>query len=104
MRKINLTPHAINLMVNGETEVIEPSGDIARVSMDSEQIAGGDIPICAVSFGEIENLPAPTEGTIFIVSSMVAQAALRPDVVAPHDLVRDSQGRIIGCKSFAVYM
>lgn len=42
--------------------------------------------ISTVFYGEIENLPEPEEGTIYIVSAMVLAAAKekgRTDVVAP---------------------
>lgn len=61
------------------------------------------IKVNSTSFGEVEGLPEPQEGTIFIVSALVAQAlrGVRDDLVIPDDTVRDEQGRIIGCKSFA---
>jgi hypothetical protein len=41
------------------------------------------IPIVRQHFGQIENLPEPTDGVIYITSSLVAQAAQRVDVVSP---------------------
>ena len=61
------------------------------------------IKINSTSFGEVEGLPAPEDGTLFIVSALVAQAlkGVRNDLVVPDDTVRDDRGVIIGCKSFA---
>ena len=61
------------------------------------------IKINSTSFGEVDGLPEPQEGTIFIVSALVAQAlkGARDDLVVPDDTVRDDRGVIIGCKSFA---
>lgn len=103
MKIVNLTPHAINF-VNEEGEsvmAIEPSGQIARVTAKTEItgfIAG--IPVTETVFGEVENLPDSTQGTIFIVSSLVAQRCKgRVDVFIPNESVRDANGRIVGCKS-----
>jgi hypothetical protein len=78
MNFINLTPHAINLN-NGAT--IAPSGTVARVTTAHSAFDANGI--CIVTFGEVQGLPAPEMGTIYIVSALVAQAAKRPDVVSP---------------------
>ncbi|HLU45236.1 MAG TPA: hypothetical protein VKZ67_09500, partial [Natronosporangium sp.] len=40
-------------------------------------------------------------GVLLIVSRMVAEAAPhRRDLVIPHGLLRDSQGRVVGCAGF----
>ncbi|MFC0903824.1 hypothetical protein ACFHWD_03850 [Clostridium sp. MT-14] len=60
------------------------------------------IPINRTVFGDIENLPEPQPDTIFVVSSIVAQAAQnRDDLFIPDDTVRDENGRIIGCRALA---
>lgn len=111
MNLVNLTPHAINFVwENPQCEyetllTVEPSGIIARVSaktvmVDAIRLPSFSMPITATEFGEIEGLPAPEEGTVYIVSSLVAQKCKdRNDVFIPNESVRDSQGRIIGCKS-----
>jgi hypothetical protein len=68
------------------------------------------VPLVTTEYGEVEGLPAPQPGTIYIVSLVVLQALAgkRNDVVAPNTAptplgaVRDSQGRIIGVRSFVV--
>lgn len=104
MTKImNMTPHAITFVQEGGNIVIEPSGTVARVAAKTVQtgeIING-IPVTRTEFGEVEDLPAPEEGTVFIVSSMVAgRVPDRTDVFIPNESVRDDAGRIIGCKSF----
>lgn len=77
---INLTPHTIT--INNGTE-FNPSGKVARVANKFSNFCCG---ISTVFYGEIENLPEPEEGTIYIVSAMVLAAAKekgRTDVVAP---------------------
>ena len=46
--------------------------------------------------------PSPVDGVIFIVSALVANAyPERTDFVMVENTVRDDNGRIIGCTSFA---
>lgn len=102
MQFINLTPHAINFIKeDGSTLTIPASGTLAR--MTTLTVVTGEIdgiPITETVFGKVEGLPAPSEGNIFIVSSLVAQRVPdRNDVFIPSESVRDEQGRIIGCKS-----
>ena len=102
MKILNLTPHTITLVLADETKEIQPYGTIARVSTQTviEGYIDNLIPITKTVFGEVENLPEPEEGTIYIVSSLVAQrCSHRKDVFIPNESVRDEQGRIIGCKS-----
>ena len=101
---INLTPHAITFVTDEGNEIltIEPSGNLARVS-STTQVVGEiyGIPVTKTVYGEVEGLPAEEEGTIYLVSSMVAQRVPeRRDVFIPNESVRDDRGRIIGCKSF----
>lgn len=98
---INLTPHAITLILQNQTLTFEPSGTVARVSASVETISHiGDIPVTKTTFGQVENLPDPSNGTVYLVSSLVAQAVKeRTDVFIPNESVRDEAGRIIGCKS-----
>lgn len=101
---INLTPHAITV-VSGSGEIlrqIPASGNLARVS--ARTVATGEmvdgIPVTTTSYGEVEGLPSPQEGVIYIVSALVAgRVPDRRDVFIPNESVRDSEGRIIGCKS-----
>jgi hypothetical protein len=115
---VNCTPHEIVLVgEDGNVALrIPPSGIVARVR--EEVTACGAVTVCPGgpltpgvevtlvkrAWGPIEGLPAPQFRTIFIVSSLVAQAAWaqgRRDVVAPGELVRDSEGRVIGCKNLS---
>lgn len=97
---INLTPHAITETMTNTT--FAPSGTVARVS--SESICAGNInniPVFITKFGDVQDLPAPQEGTIYIVSLLVKQASPdRRDLVSPGTLVRDDKGNPVGCKGF----
>jgi len=124
---VNLTPHSINFILPYNIEIgqdelgtpeyvteersysLPPSGTVARCNVDREkkdkiidEIDGWEItiPVTKTRFGEVEGLPEPQEGTIYIVSNLVAQAVPdREDVFFPDDIVRDSQGNIIGCRA-----
>ena len=96
-RFINLTPHTI-ILNNGH-----PSGKVARVENQFSNFCCG---ISTVFYGEIENLPEPEEGTIYIVSAMVLAAAKekgRTDVVAPatgHPDCKRENGFIVSVPGF----
>ena len=119
IKVVNLTPHEINIIIpnawdmegipnsamtidHGTTTVAIPtSGTIARCKTERKTIGNIDgISVTSTIFGEVEGLPEPKEGTIYIVSSLVAQACKnRNDVFIPDDTVRDEDGKIIGCRS-----
>ena len=109
MKFVNLTPHSIkffqrNLEEHTMSEIltVQPSGQLARVASKTVVISEGydGIPVTATQYGEVEGLPAPEDGTIYIVSSMVAKLCRdRKDVFIPNESVRDENGRIIGCCS-----
>ena len=107
MRIINLTPHTLNLIVNNKEVRILPSGIIARCEVTRQQIDSimfndVEIPVNRTIFGRVENLPEPKKDTIYVVSSLVAQAVPhRNDVFIPDDTIRDEQGRIIGARALA---
>jgi hypothetical protein len=81
---VNLTPHMIN--------VHQPDG-VTRTQ--AEPLDG--IPTYIVETGEITGLPEPEAGVVYIVSGYVSGKVQRKDVVAPGELVRDEDGRPIGC-------
>ncbi len=93
---VNLTPHRL-VVVDGPT--IEPSGEIARVDASHVVIDHVDgVNIFAVHFGDVVGMPVAQDGVVFVVSALVAMRVRRPDVMSPGQLVRDSQGRVIGCE------
>ncbi len=82
---------------------VEPSGNLARFSCETVRTGNFDgIPVTNTFYGAVQDLPAMTEGTIYVVSSLVAQRVpYRPDVFIPNESVMDDKGRIIGCRSLA---
>ena len=103
VRLVNLTPHSVVVYGGDGSPVltIESSG-VVRLSEQKTKIGEIDgIPIYEKSFGS-GNLPEPEEGVLYIVSLPVAQAyPERDDLIVPDDLVRDENGRVIGCRAFA---
>ena len=122
MKLVNLTPHSVTLIrsvdkaeyhsatrsyrinstLEGDDIQIIPSSGVSRCNMDEVEVAPG---FFRVKFGKIDGLPDPEDGVMYIVSRIVMDAAHecgRDDVCAPHRLVRDVQGNIIGCLGFSL--
>lgn len=80
---INLTPHEVRV---GDT-VYPTSGLIARISTEHVEVEKLDgKPVYSVKYGDIENLPDPVEGTLYIVSLLLLERGKlngRKDLVAP---------------------
>ena len=105
MTFVNLTPHTINVILpDGSVRDFPASGSVARCSQSNIVVAELDgIPITRQSFGEVVGLPAPQEGTRFIVSRLVAAACPdRDDLLIPGPLVRDAAGQPKGCEGLSV--
>lgn len=102
---VNMTPHALNIIQrNGETLTVAPSGWVPRCSSTEEVdgVIGGLIELTRQTLGEVEGLPDPIPGAFYVVSRLVASAAAgRNDLLVPGPLVRDDQGRVIGCKGLS---
>lgn len=107
MKFINLTPHEINVLEGNEAGIytnIEPSGSIARIAT-KQRVARliNNHPIYITEYGDIENLPDPLIGVMYITSGLVASRAKRSDVVSPGKLVRNEKGIPIGCIGFIAH-
>lgn len=100
---VNCTPHPLNIVQrNGETLTVEPSGIVARcASTEVLDQAIGLIDITKQTLGNVEDLPDPVQGVYFIVSRLVASAAKRDDLLVPGALLRDDNGKVIGCKGLS---
>lgn len=101
----NLTPHPVNLVVDGQTITLPPDGAPPRVSTTETPagavaVNGTQVPIVQVGTGDLVGLPDQQPGVLLVVSRMVAEAAPhRRDLVIPHGLVRDDAGRVVGCSA-----
>lgn len=104
---INLTPHSLTLHGDGIV-TIPPSGIVARLSVQRKflkpiSIDGVELPVSKSEFGSVQDLPKPQDGTLYVVSAMVAGAVNRADVFSPGELVRDAKGDVIGAKGLTAY-
>jgi hypothetical protein len=129
---VNLTPHAIAVLVedaNGSVEgsvgfgraarpgtfrlVAElPSEGVARattssVPAGSVEVNGVSIPVTKTVFGEVADLPEPANGVQLVVSMVTANAAAAcgrstDDLLIVGETVRDGGGNIIGTTGFGI--
>ena len=105
---INLTKHEVNIVRPEGTYTLEGVDKPARVKSQTEILGwmhenGFAFPVQRTNYGEVEGLPDPVAGTIYLVSSMVASALPeRTDLVVPADRIKDSSGNITGCRSLGV--
>lgn len=73
-----------------------------RFAVGSVEAGGAVLPVMHTTYGEVEGLPEPEAGTIYVVSALTAQAVPeRVDVYITDDAVRDDAGRVIGCRGLA---
>lgn len=102
---INLTSASISIAFHtefgAELKTIPASGQVAKVSTKEEFVGYIDgVPVTKTVFGEIEGLPEPEEGVMYLISSMVAQYCQgRDDILVPNGPVYDGSGNIVGCGS-----
>ena len=108
MRIVNLTPHEVKIVDGGNNVVaVFPSDGVARASQHDVLVDEiNSIPVVKTEFGEVLGLPEPTEGIVYIVSRITVEAAQAQgrstdDLLVTSGAVRDSQGRIVGCRAFA---
>jgi hypothetical protein len=116
VRLVNLTPHELNIYIDGKVALSIPpppeGTPIPRVQVKSEivgeiDVDGVSIPIRKVMYGDVENLPEEKEDTVYVVSTFVT-LALREEGIERRDLlspatnvdsaVRDNAGRVVGVK------
>lgn len=102
---VNITPHAITIEGVG---TIDASGTIARVGTVRTALGTrANVRIMLQAFGQIEGLPDPVDGMIYIVSGLVLDAVKRQttgragiDVFAPDtgpDAIR-TNGQIVAVR------
>lgn len=106
MNIINLTPHSINIHNEDERLImtVEPSGKIARIGTTTVKTGHvGNVPLFETKVtGEpvvVGDTPFPEEqlDTIYIVSGLFRSHFSRPDIYQPGRLLRDGDGKPVGC-------
>jgi len=124
MKIVNLMPHDLTIFRAEDTKpsgakgyvlarecaplmVIRSSG-ISRAAAVENPVGQIDgVPMFRMAFGEPQGVPDPQPNTVYVVSSITAQACRDSgrdthDLVMPARTVRDAEGRIIGCTAFSV--
>jgi hypothetical protein len=113
MQLVNLTPHTINLITDGGTITIPPSGQVLRAEETATvqchlPLPEGQVPVKKMEYGAPNFVPERLPDTYYIVSALAARAIRRhqpdrDDFLIVADAVRDDQGRIIGARALARY-
>lgn len=101
---LNATPHPLNIVQrDGSVLTLASSGIVPRC--ESNEVidqAIGLIEVTRQTLGHVQGLPDPVPGLYFIVSRLVASAAdNRDDLLVPGSLIRDDQGKVVGCKGLS---
>ena len=101
---VNLTPHPINVILDGADDpiTISPSGVVPRCSAANNVIAPG---FTQSILGDVIDLPDQQDGVLLIVGALVRSACPdRDDLIGPDTsptgAVRNDQGQIIGVRGF----
>lgn len=104
MKVVNMTPHPVDIVgEDGNVLITYPaSGELIRLQVST--VPSGTLPdgtpLTVTKFGEPVGLPNYQEETVYIVSQLVKSALPhRTDLLVPAEVVRDGDGRIVGCKS-----
>tara|TARA_B100001094_G_scaffold300349_1_gene325732 strand:- start:52 stop:474 length:423 start_codon:yes stop_codon:yes gene_type:complete len=119
-RIVNCTPHSIEIWGDdGRILEIEAEGAAARCRMDTRhlgdftigtgrtsEISDFSVPLFGIAkeMGMVtDNLPSPSNGTMYVVSKIVAAAnPERDDLLLIWDTVRDEEGKVIGCRGLSL--
>ena len=103
----NLTPHAVTLVGQDRSVRLFPHGAVPRVAEKPERSSAImvdqlHVPLHDIRVGSVFDLPDPEDDVVLMVPRVVAAACPgRADLVVPFDEVRDSAGRVIGCRALA---
>ena len=101
---INLTPHEVVVeRKDGSRKTYHPSGQVARVVLEDEQIDEIDgIPVIRGKVKEVTGIPKKQDGVYYIVSLFVLQNTNRDDLIVPNtnNAIRDEQGKIIAVRDW----
>lgn len=101
---INLTPHEVKVVKAECIKVYPASGNVARVATNSVKVGEVDgVSLFKTVYVDPEGVPEPKENVLYIVSGLVRTSyPNRTDLISPHGLIRDDEGRVIGCEGFDV--
>jgi hypothetical protein len=104
MNLVNMTPHKVVIETDTEVVVLAPSGVITRIADHTEpdrslHTVHGEIEVIRSRQGAVVDLPLPNEGTIYVVSRLVAERCRhRSDLVYPAGTRRSEAGQVVACR------
>lgn len=105
---INLTPHDITILDEYNREVAVLPGTVADKcasvyleNVNETEING--VPVFDREIQKLVNLPEPEPNVYYVVSAITERCLpeYRPDILTVCKQVRDSYGRVIGCRGLA---
>lgn len=105
-RLVNLTGHDVTLISWDDHKQTIPSEGQMRVYSNQEvvgMVRGDDVhvPLLEIVEQRLSMAAAEQPDMLYIVSGIVAAKARRPDFVVPSRVMRDNNGRAIGCRALA---
>src|SRR5262245_32010688 len=110
VKVVNLTGHPLRLGNQAHNLRFHSSGRIRldthyaeteRIVVESED-GTITVPLLKLLNGEDDAVPEPQEGTLYVVSGLVAGRVKRPDIVAPARLHRE-EGRVLYARALLQY-
>ncbi|MBR2789616.1 MAG: hypothetical protein IKD70_03225 [Eggerthellaceae bacterium] len=108
---INLTPHDVDVIKPDGKVLTIPKGDrVLRCSVEQErcdELDSDGIPLVKSIFVDLMMddggaVPEPEDGVLYIVSRICAKFSHRSDFVVPNKIIRDKEGRTVGCRSLSI--
>lgn len=102
----NMTPHPINVLDDDNKIIHSFPKEEGTIRLSVSTIEEGtieNIKLTKTVFGKPVGLPEFEKGKYYIVSQLVKNACSnRTDLLVPSEIVRDSNGNILGCKSLGI--
>ena len=97
-------PDGIDDLDLGLLRTIDPAPQPAALApLPLVTASQDDVPVELIEYGHVDHLPAPQDGTWYVVPFEVALAlcASRTDVLVTHNDVTTADGTVIGYRSLA---
>jgi hypothetical protein len=102
---VNLTGHDVTLIQWDDEAAVVPTSGQLRVYSNADAIGmvryEVHVPLLEIVEQRLSMAAEEESGTLYIVSGIVAAKARRSDFVVPSRVVRDRNGRAIGCRALA---
>ena len=107
---INLTPHTLTIEADDGFKIVIPSsGSVARCATEEEEVRTirirgfEDHPVTVrrTRFGTPSGVPEAENEKVFLTSTLVREAAKRPDILAPGQGIRNENGQVVAARGLA---